>query len=96
VSIDTSRAEAMPGVQLVLTHLNAPPQAEVIPGCDHTRCTAATDDRRDRALWSASRVPVVADTFEQARAAAALIEIGYEVVAGEFVLDENLGRCRMA
>ncbi len=88
VSIDTSRAEAMPGVQLVLTHLNAPPQAEVIPKSDilDVQPQLTTDVI---AHYGAPVAFVVADTFEQARAAAALIDIGYEVVAGEFVLDEN-------
>lgn len=90
--IDIAAALAAPGVRLVWTHLNVPQQA-------------APTEREDllgpRPVLSSARVEhygapvafVVAESFEQARAAAALIEIGYAVEAGAFALtdlpDEN-------
>jgi len=86
-SIDTSRAEAMAGVRLVWTHRNAPPQAAIIPKSDILDVQPQlTTDRI--AHYGAPVAFVVADTFEQARAAAAAIDVRYDAAPGAFVLDE--------
>ncbi len=79
VSIDTASAERAPGVRLVLTHANAPPQAPWGP--------LEAQDRfaRARPMLVSDRVRhygdpvafVVADTLEQARAAALAIRVTY-------------------
>ena len=84
-TIDTSAAGRAPGVLLVMTHLNAPKQAPWGP--------IELPDRYARAIpqLSSSKIEyygqpvafVVANTFEQARSAAKLINIAYAPVAGE-------------
>jgi xanthine dehydrogenase YagR molybdenum-binding subunit len=83
--IDTTRAERSPGVRLVLTHENAPAQG--------TR-----DESLLFEYWRAQPVLngpevhhygepvalVVATTFEQARAAASLVDIDYAAEPGHF------------
>src|SRR5215831_3382547 len=82
--IDTSRAEHSPGVCLVMTHRNAPPQG--------------TDKSHGSMYWHAFPVLsgteihhygepvalVVAENFEQARAAANLIDVEYAVEPGNY------------
>ncbi len=84
-AIDTSTAERAPGVLLVMTHLNAPKQAPWGP--------LELPDRYARSIpqLSSSKIEyygqpvayVVANTFEQARAAAKLITITYAAAKGE-------------
>ena len=83
--IDTSRAEQSPGVRLVLTYRNAPPQG-------------ASDESVPSMYWRAQPVLtspeirhygqpvalVVASSFEQARAAANLVDVEYAVEPGHF------------
>lgn len=82
--IDTTRAEQSPGVRLVMTHRNAPPQG-------------ARDESGLFEYWRAQPaltspdihhygepVALVAVTFEQARAAASLVDIEYAVEEGHF------------
>jgi xanthine dehydrogenase YagR molybdenum-binding subunit len=79
VAVDTSAAEAAPGVLLVWTHRNVPPQAP-----RGTRANPRSQRASNPALAS-ERVEyygqpvgfVVADTFENARAAAELIVFDY-------------------
>jgi xanthine dehydrogenase YagR molybdenum-binding subunit len=74
--LDATAAEAAPGVLLVLSHLNAPPQAEIknVPmGGPRPAFTGDAVHFRGQAVAF-----VVAATFEQARAAAALIQVDYE------------------
>ena len=80
VSIDTERALAAPGVRGVLTHANAGPIGKgefyvqrvlAGPEVDHYHQAVAV---------------VVADTFEKARAAAALIRVDYTRGPGQFDL----------
>jgi xanthine dehydrogenase YagR molybdenum-binding subunit len=76
VRLDPAEAESAPGVLLVLSHHNAPPQAEAqnspIGG---PRPAFTSDQVRFRGQAVAF---VVAETFEQARAAAALIQVDYQ------------------
>lgn len=82
--IDTTRAERAPGVQLVLTHRNAPRQGEPDEeewGYERARPVLTSTEIR----WFGEPVAlVVAATFEQARAAAALLEVDYEAAPGRF------------
>ena len=72
-SLDTAAAERAPGVRLVLTHENAPPQA----AGDH-RKLAAQLTGPEIMNWGQPIALVVADTFEQARAAAHLVRVSYD------------------
>ena len=91
-ALDTRAAEKAPGVHLVMTHLNAPRQAPFGPR------TAANRNARARPALADARVRyfgepiafVVADSFEQARAAAALIRASYDRDEATFVLQDNL------
>ncbi|WP_116090535.1 aldehyde oxidoreductase molybdenum-binding subunit PaoC [Sphingomonas crusticola] len=82
-AIDTSEAEAAPGVLLVMTHLNAPKQGPkkgdfapqlVSPEISYYHQPVAL---------------VVAETFEQARDAAHLVRISYAVEDGRFDLEQE-------
>ncbi len=74
--LDTSRAEAAPGVRLVLTHRNAPAQAPAVEHGDmFDSQPQLVSERIDR--YGMPIALVVAGSFEEARAAAGLIEVGY-------------------
>lgn len=83
VAIDTAAAEAAPGVRLVLTHTNAPPQGPLAADITDAK-PELVDDRIYR--YGQPVALVVADSFEEARAAAALLEISYEREPGDFDL----------
>ena len=84
-TINTSAAEAAPGVLMVMTHLSAPKQAAWGP--------VDLPDRYARSIpqLGSNKVEyhgqpvafVVANTFEQARSASKLITIAYTQVAGQ-------------
>lgn len=82
--IDTSAAEASPGVLLVWSHLNAPAQAprgtRANPRSQRPSNPALASDRIEN--FGQTVAFVVADTFENARAAANLIEIEYAAEQG--------------
>lgn len=90
-AIDTERAERAAGVRMVMTHRNAPAQG--------------TPDRSIRAQYSRAFpvlsgpdihhygepvALVVAVTYEQARAAAAMVDVAYDVEAGHFDFAKRL------
>jgi xanthine dehydrogenase YagR molybdenum-binding subunit len=77
VSIDTAAVERMPGVRLVLTHKNAPPQAK---GDD----LAPQLTGPDIAYWGQPVALVVAETFEQARAGAKALDVRYQASEGRY------------
>lgn len=81
--IDTSAAEVASGVRLVLTHKDAPPQGPIAPDITDGK-PEMVDDRIGR--YGQPVALVVADSFEQARAATALIEVSYEREPGDFDL----------
>jgi xanthine dehydrogenase YagR molybdenum-binding subunit len=89
-SIDTRAAEKAPGVVLVLTHLNAPEQGTgnhreahpVLTGPDVTR-------------YGQPIAFVVAESFEQARAAAYLIRTDFDREAGKYALRDGLRQARV-
>jgi xanthine dehydrogenase YagR molybdenum-binding subunit len=89
-SIDTQRAEAAPGVLAVVTYRNAGPlgvgkfyvqRMLAAPDVDHYHQPVAV---------------VVAETFEQARAASTLIRVDYARNAGRFDLAEQLDSAPVA
>jgi xanthine dehydrogenase YagR molybdenum-binding subunit len=83
--IDTARAERSPGVRLVMTHLNAPGQGAPdtsIPS-PHSRAKPMLN-RPDIDHYGEPVALVVATTFEQARAAANLVDVEYAVEPGRF------------
>src|SRR5215467_11515741 len=91
-TLETKAVEAAPGVRLVMTHLNAPPQAEFgLPA-------AVNRNGRPRPVLADVHIRhfgepialVVADSFEQARAAAALMRADYDREPASFMLNENL------
>jgi xanthine dehydrogenase YagR molybdenum-binding subunit len=76
--IETAAAEAAPGVLLVMTHRNAPAQGDPSPD-------TVPQLRGPDILHNGEAVAlVVAEHFEQARAAAQMIEIGYEHLDGAY------------
>jgi xanthine dehydrogenase YagR molybdenum-binding subunit len=91
--IDSGAAEQAPGVLLVLTHRNAPAQA---------RFSSESDDRFTWPLPCLVDVQVrhygepvafvVAESFEQARAAARLVRVTYDAEPGKYELEPNLTR----
>ncbi len=89
-SIDSRVAEQMPGVILVLTHLNAPEQGTG----DHQHVhpvlvgTAVS-------YYGEPVAFVVAETFEQARAAAYAVRVDYETAQGTYALRDGLPRARV-
>lgn len=91
-TLDTAAAENAPGVRLVLTHLNAPRQAAFGPPAVANRNARARPVLAgpDIQFYGEPIALVVADGFEQARAAAALVRARYHRTASAFVLQDNL------
>jgi xanthine dehydrogenase YagR molybdenum-binding subunit len=91
--VDTRDAERAPGVVLVMTHGNAPKQAPF---------STENEDRfaRPRPQLNDAQVQyygepvafVVAETLEQARAAARLVRVAYAEEKGDYELRTNLSR----
>ena len=84
--IDTGAAEKAPGVLLVMTHLNAPVQGPIdrsLIQWEQPRPMLTGDKVRH---FGQPVAFVVANTFEQARGAAALISVEYEREQGAFDL----------
>ncbi|MGH8185409.1 MAG: hypothetical protein ACREUC_02505 [Steroidobacteraceae bacterium] len=90
--IDTSEAERAPGVLLVLTHLNAPKQGPFVnkPTIFDRPHPQLTSDRIE--YFGEPVAFVVAEHFEQARAAAALVEVEYAAEPGAFDLASHADR----
>ena len=79
-SLDTSTAEKMPGVLLVLHHGNIGPLYRTVPGdgdATNSEVRSALEDEIVR-HWGQYIALVVAETFEQAIAAAAAVKAEYE------------------
>jgi xanthine dehydrogenase YagR molybdenum-binding subunit len=84
-SIDTSAAEKATGVILVLTYLNAPPQGS---GNHHVAHPVLTGPEVTR--YGEPVAFVVADSFEEARAAAYLVRVEYDRAPGKYALRDHL------
>jgi xanthine dehydrogenase YagR molybdenum-binding subunit len=89
-SIDTHRAEKAPGVVLVLTHRNAPPQ-----GTGNHREAHPVLTGPEITGYGQPIAFVVAESFEQARAAAYLVDVKYDPMRGRYALSTNLDRARV-
>jgi xanthine dehydrogenase YagR molybdenum-binding subunit len=89
-SIDSRVAEQMPGVVLVLTHLNAPEQGT---GNHHVAHPVLVGP--EVSYFGEPVAFVVAETFEQARAAAYAVRISYESEQGTYALRDGLSRARI-
>jgi xanthine dehydrogenase YagR molybdenum-binding subunit len=89
-SIDTRAAESAPGVALVLTRRNAPAQGtgnhrEAHPVLTGPKVTG----------YGQPVAFVVAESFEQARAAAYLVNVKYDRSNGKYALRTNLNEARV-
>jgi xanthine dehydrogenase YagR molybdenum-binding subunit len=89
-SIDTRAAEKAPGVALVLTHRNAAAQGtgnhrEAHPVLTGPKVTG----------YGQPVAFVVAESFEQARAAAYLVNVKYDRANGNYALRTNLNEARV-
>src|SRR3954471_23368156 len=88
VAVDVRNAERAPGVLLVLTKDNAPHQSQWGPvdlPDRFARAEPALDSDEVR-YFGFPVAFVVAETFEQARAAAALVSVRYVPLPGEYDL----------
>jgi xanthine dehydrogenase YagR molybdenum-binding subunit len=84
-AIDTARAERTPGVRMVMTHRNAPAQGEYDPSIASAYSRAfPTLAGPDVHHYGEPVALVVAETYEQARAAANLVDVTYAVEPGRF------------
>src|SRR5260221_557685 len=88
--IDTDAAERAPGVVLVLTHQNAPKQGTGNHHEAHPVLTSA-----DVSYYGQPVAFVVAETFEQARAAAYLVRVSYDRSPGKYALRDGLDQARV-
>jgi xanthine dehydrogenase YagR molybdenum-binding subunit len=89
-SIDTRAAEKAPGVALVLTHRNAPAQGSGNHRQAHPVLTGPQVTRYGQPVAF-----VVAESFEQARAAAYLVDLKYDRTGGKYALRNNLDEARV-
>jgi xanthine dehydrogenase YagR molybdenum-binding subunit len=89
-SIDTRAAEKAPGVALVLTYRNAPEQGTGNHREAHPVLTGPEVTRYGEPVAF-----VVAESFEQARAAAYLVDVQYERSSGKYTLRNNLDQARV-
>jgi xanthine dehydrogenase YagR molybdenum-binding subunit len=88
LAVDVQEAEHAPGVLLVLTKDNAPPQSPWGPvdlPDRFARAEPALDSDEVRYFGVAVAL-VVAETFEQATSAAALVRVRYESLPGQYDL----------
>jgi xanthine dehydrogenase YagR molybdenum-binding subunit len=83
-SIDTDAAEKAPGVLLVMSFRNAQKQGSYK---ERGANPQFVDDKISH--FGQPVALVVAQTFEQARSAAALVKVNYKEVKGKFDLDHN-------
>src|SRR6202045_519034 len=89
-AIDTRAAENAPGTVLVLTHRNAPAQGSGNPREAHPVLTGPEVTRYGQPVAF-----VVAESFEQARAAAYLVDVKYDQSRGKYALRANLDQARV-
>ncbi len=93
-SIDTGRAEAAPGVLLVLTHENMPDQGESETPVPQQKDASPQLSGPEVSFYHQAVAFVVAESFEQARAAANMIEVKYRTEKGQYVLADVLGSAK--
>jgi xanthine dehydrogenase YagR molybdenum-binding subunit len=91
-AVDRAAALASPGVLLVLTHEDMPPQGEFgSPKEAPSPLAQAKPVMRgpEVRFWGDPVAFVVADTFENARAAAALVRVTYEETPAALVMEDG-------
>ena len=88
--IDSTRAEGAPGVRMVMTHRNAPAQGKADPTVSSYSRAYPTLSGPDVHHFGEPVALVVAETYEQARAAANLLDVTYAVEPGRFDLEACL------
>ncbi len=78
--LDTSDAEKMPGVMLILHHGNIGPLYRTVPGDDNATNSEVRSAFEDEIIrhWGQYVAVAVAETLEQATAAAAAVKVEYE------------------
>src|SRR6202789_3617795 len=88
--IDSTAAEAMPGVLLVMHHGNVMPLYRNAPGGSNGRNSESRPPFEDETVsyWGQYVAAVVAENFEQAQAAAAAVRVEYE--PAKFSVDSSL------
>src|ERR1700704_3573842 len=87
-AIDAAAARALPGVPLVMTHENAPPQAPFQAKGEDRHARPKPQLSSDKVQYFGEPVAlVVAETAEGARAAAQAVTVTYERAKGAFVLE---------
>src|SRR5581483_533876 len=87
--IDANEARRQPGVLLILTHENAPPQAPFVEHANARHARPKPQLASPRVQYFGQPVAlVVATTPEAARAAAALIDVAYEQGKGTFDIQQ--------
>ena len=79
-SIDSAQAQKMPGVLAVFTHENVGPLFRMAPGGHGGRTSESRPPLEDTTVryWGQFVALVVAETYEQALAAAAAVQISYD------------------
>ena len=79
-SIDSAQAQKMPGVVAVFTHENVGPLFRMAPGGHGGRTSESRPPLEDTTVryWGQFVALVVAETYEQALAAAAAVQISYD------------------
>src|SRR3979490_276750 len=89
-SIDTRAAEKAPGVALVLTYHNSPAQ-----GTGNHREARPVLTGPEVSRYGEPVAFVIAETFDQARAAAYLVDVKYDRSSGKYVLRNSLDQARV-
>ena len=94
--IDASAAEGAPGVLMVLTHKNAPRQGPWGPLEAKDRYARASPQMaNDQVRFYGDVVAfVVAESFEQARSAAKLVQVRYATQAGDYEMAGNEAKAK--
>jgi xanthine dehydrogenase YagR molybdenum-binding subunit len=79
-TLDTTAAEKMPGVLLILHHKNIGPLYRTVPGDDNATNSEVRSAFEDEIVrhWGQYVAVVAAGTLEQAKAAAAAVKVDYE------------------
>lgn len=89
--IDTSRADRSPGVHFVMTHRNAPEQGISDPSVPSQYSRAFPVLNTPEVHHYGEPVALVlAETYEQARAAASMVDVEYAVEPGRFDFTKEL------
>jgi xanthine dehydrogenase YagR molybdenum-binding subunit len=89
--LDTTRAEQAPGVRMVMTHRNAPEQGKADPSISAYSRAYPTLDAPVIHHFGEPIALVVAATYEQARAAANLVDVSYDSEPARYDFAARLG-----